>query len=468
MAVYAVPYHRSMKWLSIVALACVPLAAQTPRKAAPAKNPPAQSPAKTAPAPTPDKWPIQKLSVEGNRDYTAEQVLGVAGLKVGQAAAKPEFEAARDRLVATGAFETVGYKFEPAPDKQGYIATIQVTEVQPAFPVQFQELGVPDHDVIALLRARDPLFSMTHMPATKALMDRYLGWIQQYLASKNLTEKIAVSVTPVRSEQYAIVFRPARGAPAVASVTFKGNQVVPQVVLREAISGVAVGSPYTESGFREILDNAVRRVYEQRGRLRVAYSEIRTEPSKEPEGVNVFVTIDEGVSYDLGKVEIAGATPVAPAALLKAGDFKTGDIANMDKVAEGLEKIRAAVRHAGYLDTKVTSDRKLDDEKKTVDIVVHIDPGAQYTMGKLTLVGLDLDGEAEINRIWTMKEGKTFNPDYPEMFLTRIKEQGLFDGLGNTMADLKVDAKRHVADVILTFKGEDPAKRPGRRGRFDR
>ncbi|HJZ96726.1 MAG TPA: POTRA domain-containing protein [Candidatus Solibacter sp.] len=457
-----------MKWLSIGVLVCATLAAQTPRKTAPAKNPRAQSPAKTAPIPVPDKWPIQSLSVEGNRAYTAEQVLGVAGLKVGQPAAKPEFEAARDRLVATGAFETVGYKFEPAPDKQGYIATIQVTEVEPAFPVHFEELGVPDHDVIAILRARDPLFSMSHVPASKAIMDRYLGWIQEYLASKNITEKLAVRVTALSGDQYTIVFRPAKGAPAVAAVSFKGNQVVPQVVLRQAISGVAVGSPYTESGFREILDNAVRRVYEQRGRLRVAFAEIRTEPSKEPEGVNVFVTLDEGVSYDLGKVEIAGPTPVAPAALLKAGDFKTGDVANMDKVGEGLESIRAAVRRAGYLDTKVTSDRKIDDEKKTVDIVVHVDAGAQYTMGKLTLVGLDLDGEAEINRIWTMKEGKTFNPDYPEIFLTRVKEQGLFDGLGNTRADLKVDTKRHVADVTLTFKGEDPAKHPGRRGRMDR
>src|SRR5215471_20495739 len=234
-----------MKWLSIVALACATLAAQTPRKTVPAKNPPAPSPAKTAPAP--DKWPIQKLSVEGNRAYTAEQVLGVAGLKVGQPAAKPEFEAARDRLVAAGAFETVGYKFEPAPDKQGYIATIQVTEVEPAFPVHFEELGVPDHDVIAILRAHDPLFSMTHVPATKTIMERYVGWVQEYLATQKITEKIAARVTPLSADRFAIVIRPARGAPAVAAVTFKGNQVVPQVVLREAISGVAVGSPYTES-----------------------------------------------------------------------------------------------------------------------------------------------------------------------------------------------------------------------------
>src|SRR5580765_8077651 len=122
------PYHEGMRLLSILALACAAACAQAPKKSAPAK---------TAPAPAPDKWPVEKLAVEGNHMYTADQVLGVAALKIGQLAGKPEFEAARDRLVASGAFETVGYKFEAGPDQKGYIATFHITEVQPAFPVRF-------------------------------------------------------------------------------------------------------------------------------------------------------------------------------------------------------------------------------------------------------------------------------------------------------------------------------------------
>src|SRR6202035_5621526 len=100
---------------------------------------------------------------------------------------KPEFDAARDRLVASGAFETVGYRFEPA-HQQGYAATFQVTEVQPAYPVRFEELGVPEKDVEAMLAAKDPLFSTTKMPATKPVVERYLARIQEYLASRGMTE----------------------------------------------------------------------------------------------------------------------------------------------------------------------------------------------------------------------------------------------------------------------------------------
>ena len=128
------------------------------------------------------------------------------------------------------------------------------------------------------------------------------------------------------------------------------------------------------------------------------------------------------------------------------------------------------MRRAGYLDAKVTSDRGIDDAKKTVDVAVQIDAGPQYTTGKLTIVGLDLNGEAEINRIWTLKEGKTLNPEYPDYFLNRIKEQALFEGLGDTKAETKVDAKKHVVDVTLTFKADDPTKpkRPGQGGGGDR
>src|ERR1035437_5612814 len=230
---------------------------QTPTKRAPAKKAAAAKKEEAAPS----KWPVETLTVEGNHNYTREQVLEVAGLKVGQMAGKAEFEAARDRLTATGMFETVGYKFEPGANKKGFVASFQVTEVEPAYAVRFEELGVPNGEIEGALRAKDSLYSPAKLPATKLVIDRYTNWIQEFLAGKGLTEKIEGKVTPLGGEQFAIVFRPARNLPAVAQVTFQGNQVVTQGVLREAVHGMAIGSPYSESGFRELLNSTVRPVY---------------------------------------------------------------------------------------------------------------------------------------------------------------------------------------------------------------
>src|SRR5574340_1006113 len=131
----------------------------------------------------PQRWPIETLSVEGNRNYTAAQILKVAGLAHGQMAGKEEFEAARDRLVATGAFETVGYRFAPGPNKKGYAASFQVVEVEPVYPIRFEELGVPDAEITAWLRAREPMFA-ERIPGTAQILARYAGEIRQVLAAR--------------------------------------------------------------------------------------------------------------------------------------------------------------------------------------------------------------------------------------------------------------------------------------------
>jgi outer membrane protein assembly factor BamA len=240
---------------------------------------------------------------------------------------------------------------------------------------------------------------------------------------------------------------------------------VPQNVLRDAIGGVAVGQPYSEDRFRELLNTAVRPVYEARGYLRVKFLQVRTEPAKDVQGLHVFVGVDEGETFNLAKVFIDGPSPLNPDSLIKAGGFKTDEVANFDQVGEGLEKMRQALRSAGFLDAKLTPNRVIDDAKKTVMVAVRADSGPQYTMGKLTIAGLDLNGEFEMKRIWTLKEGKPFNPEYPQLFLNRVHEEGLFDNLGNTKADVKVNPADHSADVTLTFGGAAPPKREGR-GRF--
>lgn len=433
----------------------------------PSKRPPQKKAAAPAPAVAPTKWPVVSLGVEGNRHYSREQILAVAGLKVGQLAGKEEFDAARDRLVASGFFEMVAYKFDPAPNQTGEVGTFQVTEVDAAYPARFEELGVPGAELEAMLRGKDPLFSTANLPPTKQVLDRYVNWLQEYLSSRGSEEKLAARVNAVGPEKFEIVFRPARNLPSVAQVTFEGNKALSQQDLREAISAVAVGAFYTEEHFRELLNTQVRPRYDAIGRVRVAFPKVRAESAQDVQGLHVFVTVDEGESYQLSKVAIAGPSPLRPEELLKTGKIPTGDVANFDQVTEGLERMRKALLHAGFMDAKVSAERTIDDSKKTIELGIHLDPGPRFLMGKLTVVGLDLNAEFEIKRIWTVKEGKPFNADYPQIFLDSVREQGLFDNLGTTKPETKINQQDHTVDVTLNFAGEGPKKKPARRGPFD-
>jgi outer membrane protein assembly factor BamA len=409
---------------------------------------------RTKPAAGEARWTVESIGVEGTRIYTAKQVLAIAGLKTGQVAGKPEFEAARDRLVATGAFQTVGYQFKRAPDGKGYAAVFQVAEFEQCYPVEFEQLHVSEKDLRADLDARDPLFSSDRLPASQPVFERYSKWIQDFLAAHGQNEKITGSVAATPTGEFAIVFHPARNLPPVALVTFRGNTVIPNDVLHNAISLAAIGTPYTEDRFREILNANVRPLYEARGRLRVSFRELHTEPAPGVAGLRVYVTVDEGDSYTLGKLTIDGDTPMSTGELLRTANIKTGDIADFDRVNKGLDAMRKAVRNRGYLEARAVADRKFDDGNKTVDLTVRFESGPQYHMGKLTISGLDLEGENEMLRIWTMQTGHPFDPDYPDHFLEVVRKEGIFEHLGKTRASVQVDEKTHTAAVELFFAGD--------------
>lgn len=428
-----------------------------------AQSRPARSPRKSAPAPARvpavQKWPIESLRVEGNRRYSPEQVLRVAALKPGELAGKSEFEAARDRLLATGAFETVGYRFAPGPNGQGYVASFQIVEAEPAYPVKFEDLGIPDAELALALSAADPLFSATALPTTTIVLDRTRAALEQALAAHGQPGKVLVRVKPLAGGQPAVVFRPDRPAPTVAEVRFEGNSVLPGLALRTAVAGPAIGSPYTEESFREILSVSVRKAYDARGRLRAKFPSLRTEPVTAAIGVRVVVTVEEGEVYQFGGISITGESTLPTATLLKAAGCKSGETASYDRLEEGLDRIRQLLRRGGYLQPSVTTTRTIDDAKKTVDIAIAVAQGALYVMGKLDIAGLDLNATAEIQRIWKLKPGQPFNPAYPEAFLNSVRAQGMFDNLGNTTAKTTEHAEAHTVDVALTFSGAGPLQK---------
>lgn len=155
-----------MRWIAVILLASLGLAAQTQpkRKTLPVKRAPAAQARRD--------WPIQSLSVAGNREFPAEKILRASGLKIGQTANKEAFEAARERLLATGFFASVGYRYEPSGDGKGYAATLEVVEVGPLYPFRIEDLPAPAAELEAVLRRADPLFG-AKIPATEPVLKRY-------------------------------------------------------------------------------------------------------------------------------------------------------------------------------------------------------------------------------------------------------------------------------------------------------
>ncbi len=401
------------------------------------------------PAPAGSKWPLERIAIEGNRRYAQEQILAVAGLQPGSPAGREEFEAARERLLETGAFESIAYRFQPGPDGKGYAVTFEVAEVEQVYPFRSERLPLPEAALPAIVRGASPLFRDT-IPATDRALRRCTEALEKALADRGMPQAVVARLTADAPDRLVIVFQPAAPPPVIAEVRFRGNRILPELVLRNAISGVAVGVPYSETRMRQLLENSIRPLYEARGRLRVAFPSVQAEKSPVVDGVVVTVEVSEGDTYALGEVSFAGeGVPLDE--LREAADFHSGEPANFSAIAEGLERIRKALGRRGYLRAGVEVEREIRDEGKTVDLRVRVSPGPQFTFGKLIIQGLDINAEAAVRRLWTLKPGAPFDASYPDLFLERIREGGVFDNLRKTKSVLTVLEESRTVDVTLIF-----------------
>jgi hypothetical protein len=46
-----------------------------------------------------------------------------------------------------------------------------------------------------------------------------------------------------------------------------------------------------------------------------------------------------------------------------------------------------------------------------------------------------------------------------------VREEGLFENLGKTKSEFKINDREHTADVTLTFAGENPQQKLEKKGR---
>jgi outer membrane protein insertion porin family len=418
------------------------------------------TPPPAAAAEQPTVFPLETLKVTGNRRIPTEKILAVAGMKIGAPVAKADFDKARTRLMATGAFESVGYEFKPSAANTGYDGAFEIAEVEQVFLYRFEELPVPDDQLRAALRKLEPVLG-EQIPATAEVLDRYVREIQTIAGDKT---KVIAKLSSDVPGQLTILFRPDTPRPQVAEVHFTGNKVLPSTELMRSLGDVAIGTAYSETTLRLMLDSSIRTLYDARGRIRVKFPKITVAPAaKDVDGVAVTVAVEEGESYSLGAVKFAGATRQEAAEAEKIGNIKSADIANFDDVKAGVDKILARFRTKGYLKASARVDRDIDDQQHKVDIVIALESGPRYTMGKLEIAGLDLLSEPVIRKMWGLKPGDGFEPQYPDSFLTDVREQGLFDNLGKTTATTEIDDKSHTVNVKLVFGGAGTEEEKKRR-----
>src|SRR3954451_3732529 len=419
----------------------------------PASTPSSPSAAKKAPPP----GVLHTVTVKGNHQYSAEAIFRQSGLRIGQRISSAILEQARLKLQQTELFNNVSDEFRfSGTVPPAYDVSFEVTENEQVFPMRFERLGVSPDEVRQYLEDHVDLYS-DRIPGTQGVLNRYAAAVQEFVAKSNPGLKVKAQVSNDDPKELAVLFSSNEPAPTISQVQVSGNQAIDSGTILRAVNRVAVGVPLSDVRLQMILDATIKPLYAAKGYAAVTFPKVETEPSKANLGVIVKVEIKDGPQFNIGAVRFRGNGMVEEE-IRSNIPFKPGQVFNGDQVETFRLDLIRRMKRRGLLDANITADTETDDSKRLVNVTYNVVPGSLYNFEKLDIRGLDATSEPAITKLWGEKPGRPFNPDYPEFFLKRVKEQGLFDNLADTKSDYTADQSTHNVTVHLYFKGGQSAQ----------
>jgi outer membrane protein assembly factor BamA len=377
-------------------------------------------------------------------------VIAASGLHAGDTVTRADLDAAAEKVLDTGFFSTVNYRYDPRATgpAAGYVVTLQVTEQPATTPV---ELDIPGQDadkLWQLMKSADGLIDR-RIPGTERATTYYKHVLEEALRKSNYTAEITLKQeADLRAGTTVIICRPAH-LPRIAAIRFEGNSAIASGTLQAALAKVAMGEEYTERDFRRLLELNLRPLYEELGRLTVAFRSVSM-ASAGDHAVAISAAIDEGPVWRLGRVDLRGeALPVA--AMRDAAQFAEGAPANWKQFVTSVTNMEKVLRRDGYIAVSSRPVRNFRDGAAVVDVTVDVNKGRQFLFGELHIEGLDSITQQRLAALWRLPAGAPMNEPYITEFLHTVLPS-LAGKVKSLHSGMHVRTGSNIVDVTITFR----------------
>jgi outer membrane protein assembly factor BamA len=417
-------------------------------------------PRTTAQTPAAATATLQEIRAEGLKSLTLDQVTAMSQLQKETQVSKADLQAAADRLLQTGMFAKVNYKFQTKDE--AVTLTFQLEE-SPRVPIYFDNFAwFADSELLDAIHKKLPFIDNT-LPEGGAVIDQATDALRELLAAHNINTAIEHQLLANPSGDGNVQEFDVQECPFhIASVTFSDPAIGSSHAVQQGLQAVQ-GKPFSRMAIDLFLFEQLRPFYLEKGFLRAKLGppEVRLtgDPNRKlPEQLPVFVPISAGPVYHWKDVQWSGNSALSTITLTNELGLKTGDVADGMKIEGAWDRVREDYGHLGYLDAKVNPVVEYDDQAHTVSYSVAVTEGTQYHYNTMVLTGLSATAERRLQQVWPIEANAVFDKAAFEKFLIKLQTHPSevfgdlplhYDTVGHW---LRTDTDKHVVDVLLDFK----------------
>lgn len=263
--------------------------------------------------------------------------------------------------------------------------------------------------------------------------------VQSIVELYRLSGRIAATVTPkiVELEQNRVdlVFEIDEGpATGVRSINFLGNEAYSDGDLREVMvtkmsrwwrlfSSNDNYDPNRIDYDREQL----RSFYTNRGYYDFRVTSAIAELSPGQDDFLITLTVDEGVQYNFGEIEVVTENDRLNGDFLEQlVPIRTGQLYESDKIEEAVDALTFAAGTAGYAFVDIRPNYTPNPETRTVDVTFNVREGERVYVERIDIVGNTRTIDPVLRREMMLVEGDAYNRVLVNRSNNNIRALGFF------------------------------------------
>jgi len=401
--------------------------------------------------------PLVNVTVTGSQRFTPDVIIAASGLRKGQTVHREDLQNAADRLIQSGEFADVKYRYQT--DRDGVSIEFAVADgtVIPAYFDNFP--WFTGEELSQSLRQAIPLYD-GRVPANGTAVDDVSEALGKMLESHQIVGSVTHRVLRAPDgERLVQEFQLDGSELPVEAVFFTDPLADEDRAVHQSLSQL-VGHPFSRFAIDTFVFEQVRPLYEASAHLRVKIGEPAARFTGDPsqplrKSVTVIVPIEPGPVYKWAGATWSGNAAIPAADLNALIGLRDGEPADGVKLRAAWVHVSDEYARLGYLDADVRPSLEFDDAKSRVAGKVSTVEGPQYHMGDLVLSGLSLDGERRIRAAWRIAPGSIFDEKYFDDFVNG-GARAAFGTLPFTYAKvghfLQKDPKTGKVDVLMDFE----------------
>jgi len=447
----------------------MPARAQDPTAQDPTPVAP-QAPAAAAPASPVNGQTIQSIEFKGLKALSEDTVRYYLGIEPGQPLDEDAINRNVKQLWERNLVDNVVVESVPTPAGIRLVITVEERPILRSIEYEglkrISKTDLQDKLTTQRIRIREG------EPLSLGELQRVKTVIQDMYGEKGYRFATAqYAVQDIGPNEKKVVFTVDEGNRVrISDIGFEGNTVFNDLRLRWSMKQTKETGPITRFSKKDIYDPAklqgdldkIRELYRGSGYKNVVIGDPKVEVrALKPDAVDtkdqkrrMFLTIpiEEGERWKFGQVTIEGNQIYTDQALLRAFQNKGGGWLRSKVVDEGVKQISDLYHNTGYIFARIDPEL-VEREGRVADVVVHVQEGDQFKVGRIEFQGNDRTKDKVLRRELRLYEGGLMNVTAIRNSVLKVNQLGYFKL--NEEDPVEIDTDTEKKKVNLMFKGDE-------------